>query len=249
MKNDEIRNDRLVPLSSMKDYKVAKDNPDILGWRVVGADGESLGMVKDLIVDPQLMKARYLSVVADRRFFNSDTDPYILVPIGAAALDKKGKNVFVAAVDSNSIANYPIYQGGAIPEDYEYAVRDMYLRSQNESLSGTTDYKSDFEESLHREPKERHHISNDFYDHDSYNEDRFYTSQVDDERRVRPATANGFTKTEHADRDTSDIHTQGARPKNVEDAISTIERLENLRERGSITDEEFILLKKRALDL
>ncbi|MDX5437406.1 MAG: hypothetical protein LPK03_09450, partial [Pontibacter sp.] len=102
---------------------------------------------------------------------------------------------------------------------------------------------------LHRGARERHHISNDFYDHDSYNEDRFYTSQVDDERRVRPVTATGFAKPENADRDTTDINTQGARPKNVEDAISTIERLENLRERGSITDEEFILLKKRALDL
>jgi hypothetical protein len=35
----------------------------------------------------------------------------------------------------------------------------------------------------------------------------------------------------------------------VEEAIATIERLENLRERGSLTEDEFLLLKKRALNL
>jgi photosynthetic reaction center H subunit len=35
----------------------------------------------------------------------------------------------------------------------------------------------------------------------------------------------------------------------VGNAIATIERLESLRERGSITEDEFKTLKKRALNL
>ena len=84
-------NDRLIALSSLKDYKVASDSTNVLGWKVAGADGDSFGIVKDLIVDPQSLRVRYLNVVADRNLFNTNDDPYLLIPIGAAALDKKGK--------------------------------------------------------------------------------------------------------------------------------------------------------------
>lgn len=245
MANEE-RNDRLAALGNLRDYKVAKDNPDVIGWRVVGADGESLGVVKDLIVDIHAMKARYLSVVADRSFFNTEKDQYILVPIGAAALDKKGKNIFVSSIDSRSIGHYPVYPGGPIPEDYEYAIRDHFHRSQRETIADSDDnYKRDFDSALHNEDAERRHISNDFYNDDAYNEERFYTS----DREVQRRTVRDHTKPDYSAYTHDDLRSEDRKPKTVEDSISTIERLEDLRDRGSITEEEFILLKKRALDL
>lgn len=246
MKNDELRNERLMPLSDLKDYKVAKDNPDVLGWRVVGADGESLGMVKDLVVDLKAMKARYLSVVADRSFFNTDRDQYVLVPIGAAALDKKGRKVFVSSIDSNSIGRYPVYQGGPVPEDYEYAVRDRFQRSNRDlATDSSTDYKTEFNEALHREPTTGPApISDDFYNTEAFNEDRFYTSDQE-VHRDRTYPTRDFDTVDS----TADLHNDNRNPKSLEDSIATIERLENLRERGAITSEEFIQLKKRALDL
>ncbi|TPE46217.1 PRC-barrel domain-containing protein [Pontibacter mangrovi] len=247
MKNEDFRNERLVPLSAMHDYQIAKDNPDVLGWRVVGADGESLGMVKDLIVDPKLMKARYLSVVGDRRFFNTENDPYMLIPIGLAALDKKGKKVFVPTVDSNTIGQYPIYNGGPVTEDYEYAVRDSVNRFQRNAMPGTSEeHKAEFEEALHRQPEHRH-LSEDFYNDASFDENRFYTSDQD-VYREKVYSSRDYSKDEDQ-LSAADMHQEERRPKSVEDSISTIERLEHLRERGSITEEEFILLKKRALDL
>ena len=243
MKNDEIRNERLVPFSGLKDYKIAKDNPDVLGWRVVGADGESLGMVKDLIVDMKAMKVRYLSVVADRRFFSTDRDQYILVPIGAAALDKKGKKIFVSSIDSKSVSRYPVYDGGLIPDDYEYAVRDTIERSHRDM---TTDTSDEFDEALHRNRTEARHVPDDFYEADVYNQDRFYTS---DQEVYRDRTYTTHHTDPDKDDSVADLHREDHRPKSVEDSIATIERLENLRERGSITEEEFIILKKRALDL
>lgn len=245
MANEE-RNDRLAALGNLRDYKVAKDNPDVIGWRVVGADGESLGVVKDLIVDIHAMKARYLSVVADRSFFNTEKDQYILVPIGAAALDKKGKNIFVSSIDSRSIGHYPVYPGGPIPEDYEYAIRDHFHRSQRETIADSDDnYKRDFDSALHNDDAERRHISNDFYNDDAYNEERFYTS----DREVQRRTVRDHTKPDYSAYTPDDLRSEDRKPKTVEDSISTIERLEDLRDRGSITEEEFILLKKRALDL
>lgn len=246
MANEEVRNDRLAALSNLKDYKIAKDNPDVIGWRVVGADGESLGIVKDLIVDIHAMKARYLSVVADRSFFNTERDQHMLVPIGAAALDKKGKNVFVSTIDSRSIGHYPVYPGGPIPDDYEYAIRDHFHRSQRDTVADTDDnYKGDFDDALSNQHNEKRHISNDFYNDDAYNEERFYTS----DREIKHRTVRDHTNQDYSAYTPDDLRSEDRKPKNVQDSIATIERLEDLRDRGSITEEEFILLKKRALDL
>ncbi|PKV75131.1 PRC-barrel domain-containing protein [Pontibacter ramchanderi] len=237
MNDNDFRNERLVPLSELKDYEVAKNNTDVTGWRVVGADGEKLGDVKDLVVDMEAMKVRYLSVLGDHRFFDRDRDTFFLIPIGAAALDRKGKNIFVASVDANTVARYPAYPGGPITPDYEYAVRDNFRRAHHEALGDKTEYKSEFEDALHRDTDTTRRINPDFYNDDSFNEDRFYAAQepiVDRDTTVRRVS-------DHTD---STVH----RSKSVEDSITTIERLENLRERGSITEEEFILLKKRALD-
>ncbi|WP_299824873.1 PRC-barrel domain-containing protein [uncultured Pontibacter sp.] len=245
MSNEELRNERLTPLSSLKDYKVAKGNPDVLGWRVVGANGDSLGVVKDLIVDMQAMKARYISVVADRKFFGTDNDQYMLVPIGAAAIDKSGKKVFLSSIDSRSIGRYPVYQGGPIPPDYEYAVRDTFQQSQRDIIPDTTkDYSAEFAEAVDRDNTTQTNINDDFYNNDTFNEDRFYTSDQEVyTERTYP------TKVYDSTESTDDLYREDRTPTNVEDSIATIERLENLRERGSITDEEFILLKKRALNL
>lgn len=246
MKNERLGKERLLPLSAMKDYKVAKDNLNVVGWRVVGADGEVLGVVQDLIVDPQVMKVRYLSVVAERSFFNTDTDPHMLVPIGVAALDKSGKKVFIASIDSRTIVNYPLYDGRAIPAEYEYAVRDTFLRSQREALPDTSEqYREEFDEAVDQQTGTRH-ISDDFYNNDTYNESKFYAS---DQEVYGDSTYTTRGETATADLSEGAYTTEGGRPKTVEDSIATIERLESLRERGSITEEEFILLKKRALNL
>jgi sporulation protein YlmC with PRC-barrel domain len=244
MRNDEIRtegNERLLPLSNSKDFKVAKDNPDVRGWRVVGSDGESLGIVKDLIVDTQEMKVRYLALTADRRFYNDSYDRYLLVPIGSAALDKKGNNVFVSNIDSKTILNYPTYQGGPITEDYEYAVREASLHPANRTDAVNRTYTTS-EQAANVAPQR---ISSDFYNNDTYNENRFYTSnrtEYDDRTGVSRDNVN--TDIYPGRTDSTDASRQ-----DVEESISTIERLEKLRERGSITEDEFKVLKKRALDL
>lgn len=240
MEKNEIRNERLMPLSAMKDYKVAKDSIDVVGWGVVGADGESLGTVKDLIVDQPSMKVRYLDVVAGTKYFETNDDQHMLIPIGVAALDKSGKKVFVPSIDSRSISSYPVFAGGPIPADYEYAVRDTIQRTHNATLPDTSeDYRKEFDESVRTDRPETRPISEDFYDSETYNENRFYTSEPD----ILPTTSDYDRSDE-----TRNLPDEN-RPKSVEDSITTIERLESLRERGSITEEEFILMKKRALNL
>lgn len=254
MRNDEIRNDgtdRLVPLSNTKNFKVAKDNPDVRGWRVVGADGESLGVVKDLIVDTQELKVRYLSLAADKRFFSDNYEPFLLVPIGAAALDKKGNNVFVTNLDSTSITRYPTYQGGPITEDYEYSVREANLdpNDRNRRTTDTNISQPDYAQTEPQPVVTPRRISNDFYQDDNYNDARFYDSNRISDRNDTTQVSRHPDNDSFAQRsNANDYQTEGG-TRNVEESISTIERLEQLRERGSITEEEFRTLKKRALDL
>lgn len=246
MRNNEVNpdmTDRLIPLSNLKDYKVASDSTDVLGWKVAGADGETFGVVEDLIVDPQTLRVRYLDVVADRKFFNTSNDQFLLIPIGAAALDKKGKKIFVSYIDSNSVSRYPVYSGERISEEYEYAVRDAFQHSRHDTMSGTNDTgRSEFEEAAVQQPASSRHISDDFYDHDNYNESRFYSSNWQDDR------SDNVDDSRHLATE-STVYNEDGGSKTVEDSIATIERLEQLRKRGSITDEEYTVLKKRALNL
>ncbi|WP_187262398.1 PRC-barrel domain-containing protein [Pontibacter beigongshangensis] len=265
-----MKDKRLMLLREMSDYKVAKDSTDVVGWRVVGADGEVLGTVKDLVVDPQLMKVRYLAVLAENKFFGTDKDQHTLIPIGAAALDKRGKNVFVSFLDSRSISRYPLYTGDHVSEDYEFAIRDFVQHSQNATFPETSEtYSREFDESIKSDRTEQRVISDDFYDSADYDANRFYTSDQDynrssqftstdpdaDHGRAFPRTDRDvnqegtYTTSDYERTDTtSDLRHASSGPKSVEDSIATIERLEGLRKRGSITEEEFILMKKRALD-
>lgn len=48
-------------------YKVAEGDPDVRGWDVMDRDGQRIGEVDDLLVDPEALKVRYLEVRLDRR--------------------------------------------------------------------------------------------------------------------------------------------------------------------------------------
>ena len=274
MKTDDIRqdgSDRLVALSDLKDYKVAKDNPDVAGWRVIGANGERLGMVKDLIVDLQAMKTRYLSVTADRKYFNTNDDQYLLIPIGAAALDKKNRQVFVSHLDANTIVNYPVYPGGPIREDYEYAVRDNFMQSRQHFVGGNQantinpepTYTETNRVNVTEQPVVSRPIQNEFYENQHYNENQFYTSNptpVERDNTIIYSSSQDLNRNDNAvpprttvtpvsESRAGNVNTGDNNPKNVEEAIATIERLEQLRERGSLTDEEFRILKNKALNI
>jgi len=56
----------IAPLKDLKDYKVAKDDPDVRGWQVLGRDERTVGKVNDLLADTAAMRVRYLDVELDR---------------------------------------------------------------------------------------------------------------------------------------------------------------------------------------
>jgi len=62
----------LRPMSDLSDYRVESGDPDPRGWSVIGSDGDRIGRVVDLLVDPAAMKVRQLLVDTDADRGNAD---------------------------------------------------------------------------------------------------------------------------------------------------------------------------------
>src|SRR5215204_4241940 len=57
---------RVARLKDLKDYTVAKGDPDVRGWNVYANDGRRIGEVDELLVDVEALRVRYLDVDLDR---------------------------------------------------------------------------------------------------------------------------------------------------------------------------------------
>jgi sporulation protein YlmC with PRC-barrel domain len=159
---------RVVPLKDLKDYTVAKGDPDVRGWNVYANDGRRIGEVDELLVDVEAMKVRYLDVDLDRDVLSVSGEnlgaapgtaaalgarsDHVLIPIGSARLDEKEDRVVVDLLQS-LVGGLPAYEHGPVTREYETSVRRHIDR----------DYR-------HDPARDR-----DFYNHDLYNEDRFWS--------------------------------------------------------------------------
>ncbi|CAN5771044.1 DUF2382 domain-containing protein [soil metagenome] len=120
---------RIVPLNELDDYKVAEGDPDVRGWDVIASDGSKIGEVEHLLVDTGGMKVRYLSVERDTGWFDSSDEPAVIVPIGAARLDRDEKRVLVDRMASSDFRTVPGYRRDTgVTRDYETSVGSHYGR-------------------------------------------------------------------------------------------------------------------------
>lgn len=163
----------IAPLRSLKDFKVAKEDPDVRGWKVIGSDGRVVGEVNDLLVDTAAMRVRYLDVVLDRDLLaTAPTVPgtagaagaapvagtgghHVLVPIGFARLDEEHDRVYMDAMDAHDVAVLPAYDHtAAFNRGYETDLRRRYDRNYNPAPGPAPE--------------------GDFYAGQHYDEERFY---------------------------------------------------------------------------
>ena len=107
-----------VPLSELKDFKVADGAPDVRGWDVVGDGGRKVGEVKELLVSREERRVRYLCVDLD------GASGRTLVPVGSARLDDKHDRVIVPSSVLSSVQGVSGYTGGAPSQTYESSLRD-----------------------------------------------------------------------------------------------------------------------------
>jgi sporulation protein YlmC with PRC-barrel domain len=117
---------RIIPLRQARDFKLAKGDPDPRGWNVFGADGERIGVVSDLLVDPAGMKIVYLAVDLADDLFKLKEDRHVLVPTGEVELRERGRDVWVNHLSSEQVARLPAYTGGPVDPLIEGSINDAF---------------------------------------------------------------------------------------------------------------------------
>lgn len=129
---------RLYRLDELKNYEVADKDTDVRGFIVLGGDTERLGKVKELIVDPETGKVRYLEVKLDNDLVLIDDYRDIIIPIGVAKLDGDHDNIIVNNLNRSNLKFYPPYKGEPITRQYEQKLRDSHRFTMlNNNLTGT----------------------------------------------------------------------------------------------------------------
>ncbi|MCC2546133.1 PRC-barrel domain-containing protein [Hymenobacter sp. BT175] len=140
-------------LRDLTEFEVADGSPDVRGWTVRGGDGRAFGEVHELIVEEDALKVRYLDIELDARLNVNERDRHILLPIGVAAIDEEGDNVFVPSLNMDSVLEYPPYNSVMITREYEEAMlRTLQLPLPARSTEG-------------------------FYQQEHYDEQRFYQNR------------------------------------------------------------------------
>ena len=147
------RYERLAHLGA---HKVAKGMIDPRGWKVVDAHGQTVGVVKDLIVDTDRMVAAFIDVELDTKFFTLRGDPHVLVPMHRAhrAGDEKRISVpeltrsrvtsLLMARDDNQIAFWNRWwQSDAALEEPVESVPTNYSATAEPVFSDDREYPAD----------------------------------------------------------------------------------------------------------
>jgi sporulation protein YlmC with PRC-barrel domain len=96
--------ERVVPLEELRNYAVARGEPDVRGWDVIAGDGTRIGEVDELLVDKEAKKVRFLDVTVDEELVrDADTTQRVIIPIGSARLEEAEDQVFIDGVSSSEI--------------------------------------------------------------------------------------------------------------------------------------------------
>lgn len=91
---------KVVPLRAAPGFYIAKGDPDPRGFKVVGADGASPGVVSDVWVDRGECMIRYIEV-------ELTGGAHVLAPMPLAVFNKSGKSVKIEALLASQFAGAP----------------------------------------------------------------------------------------------------------------------------------------------
>lgn len=114
---------RIIPLKEARDFRLGKGEPDIRGWNVFGADGERVGTVAELLVDPAALKIRYLDVDVHEDLFTLKEDRHVLIPLEQVELRDRGNDVWIRHLPAEAVARMPAYGGGAVDPGMEEMIQ------------------------------------------------------------------------------------------------------------------------------
>jgi len=167
--NNYNETNRLQELGG-SDFEIADGQPNIKGWTVKNPQGQTIGEIDELIFDVQSRKVRYMVVDLEGSVLDLESRD-VLVPIGLAELHESDDDVILPNVTVDQLRALPVYEKGQIGRDTENSVRSVFgglgaaVGAAGAAISGVAHRAG---EAL--TGNSTHHDSDDFYNHDLYNE-------------------------------------------------------------------------------
>lgn len=158
---------RIGRLSELRDFKVAEGYTDIRGWRVEAADGKEVGRVRELLVDLDSMRTRYLEVRLNSLAAAAEGDRDVLVPVGAARIADDADKV-VVPLSYDRVSLLPPYEHPRLTRSLESELRRHFALGEAAAATPAAAAKPA-----------------GFYDHEVYDEQRLYSG------RKSPADVGG----------------------------------------------------------
>lgn len=101
--DEEPEEPHLRPLTEVAGWPLTSRGPDLMGWDVRDRDGEMLGTVGDLLVEPEDRRARY--VILDL----ADPERPTAIPVGYIALDPDEPVVHLPTLTREDVRLLPPY--------------------------------------------------------------------------------------------------------------------------------------------
>jgi len=94
---------KIQPLRVAREYSLASEDPEIIGWTVVAADGVVVGTIVDAWIDRSEALLRYIEVALTAPLAART----VLMPSGFASLRRKTREAHVYALLGAQFANVP----------------------------------------------------------------------------------------------------------------------------------------------
>jgi sporulation protein YlmC with PRC-barrel domain len=102
------REREVVPLRELADFKVAEGYPDARGYTVVSSDGRVVGKVRELHVDPQALRTRFLEV-EEASIAAGGAGNCVLLPVTDVQIHGRERIVHLAGLTAAEFATLPPY--------------------------------------------------------------------------------------------------------------------------------------------
>ena len=149
-------------------YEIVDGEPDIIGWSIRDTSNRKLGVVHDLLFEPEQQKVRY--IIAHLKDNDLDLDRRkVLIPIGAAQLHEDSDNVILDPVSPWQIRALPTYDKNMTDQDE----RDIFTIFSTAGTTTTTTAAS----------------NQNLYEHTNYNYDNLFRNRRKNKLKNKPDTA------------------------------------------------------------
>lgn len=138
----------LYKIKDIKNYEIAKSKSDIIGWNVFSSDKKSIGIIDDILVDPDLKKESYLDIYLRSDIEIKNNSRHLFVPAGKIKLDPENQAVYllnIKTVISLRNTEYGEKENGQSLHDI--SAQDNRQRNNDDFYSNTLFDESNFHKS------------------------------------------------------------------------------------------------------